>query len=519
MKIIDTRAALLAASMAALALSAGATIITNGPTPPMAELARLAGSLRIHNGPAQSVEELEELVQALTAQLRNVSNQSRSIIGRADAAGRDLSDAEAVKVDDLSARFDGIERELKSARQELLVARADAQDSTPVPRLTSPNAIASSAPTQPKATATLPALKPAHKGFSAMFKAAPTDPYDGRFENLADFALAVWNGNDSRLLRNSMNPMSTGEAVSAGYLVPHQFVSQMMDAALAMEVVRPRANVFPMTTKTASLAVFDTQDGTNNARAGLTMFWGAEGGQLTEQKAKTRSLDFEAKKGNVFVVVSQELAADGMAFSERLTQAMVSAVAANLDYAFINGTGAGMPLGMINAPCTIEVAKESGQAANTLLIQNLMKMVGRLAPASFTRATWLVHPTLIPQLYGLSYLVKNVAGTENVGGGHVQAVTQDAQGNLRIFGRPAVVTDACSVLSARGDIVLADLSKYAIGMRQDMRLVRDESRYIETDEVAFKLTLRLDGAPEDSAPTKLRDGTNTVSSIVVLQAR
>lgn len=517
MKILDTRAALLAASMAALALSAGATIITNGPTPPMAELARLAGPLRIYNGPTQSVEELEDLVSALTAQLRDVHNQSRSIVGRAEAASRDLTSAETERVDELTARFDGIERELNAARQELIVARAETHDSTPRPRQSAPNAIASSSPSRVAPSAVLPALKPAQRGFGTMFEQSVSDQYEGRFKNLADFSLAVWHGNDSRLLRNST--MTTGEGVSAGYLVPIQFVNQMMDAALAQEVIRPRANVVPMTSKLATVASFDSLDGTNSKRAGLQMYWEPETWQMTEQKATAAQIELVAKKANVFVVVSQELAADAPMFDRQLTQAMVSAVAAGLDYAFINGTGAGMPLGMINAPCTIEVAKESGQAANTLLIQNLMKMVGRLSPASFTRATWLVHPTMIPQLYGLSYLVKNVAGTENVGGGHVQAVTTDGDGNLRIFGRPAVVTDACSVLSARGDIVLADLTKYMIGLRQDMRMARDESRYFDTDEIAFKLTIRLDGAPEASGPTKLRDGTNTVSPIVVLQAR
>lgn len=52
-----------------------------------------------------------------------------------------------------------------------------------------------------------------------------------------------------------------------------------------------------------------------------------------------------------------------------------------------------------------------------------------------------------------------------------------------------------------------------------MRLVRDTSQFFDTDEIAFRLTLRLDGQPEDAAPIKLRVGTNTVSPFVVLQAR
>lgn len=48
---------------------------------------------------------------------------------------------------------------------------------------------------------------------------------------------------------------------------------------------------------------------------------------------------------------------------------------------------------------------------------------------------------------------------------------------------------------------------------------RDTSVFFNSDETAFRLTMRLDGMPEDSEPTKLRDGTNTVSPFVTLDAR
>ena len=64
-----------------------------------------------------------------------------------------------------------------------------------------------------------------------------------------------------------------------------------------------------------------------------------------------------------------------------------------------------------------------------MLLQNVSKMMARLSPASFSRAVWLIQ--------------------------------------LRIFGRPCIVTDACSALSSLGDIILADLSQYLIGMRAE----------------------------------------------------
>ena len=37
------------------------------------------------------------------------------------------------------------------------------------------------------------------------------------------------------------------------------------------------------------------------------------------------------------------------------------------DVAFISGTGAGQPLGILNAPALVTVSKETGQAADTIV--------------------------------------------------------------------------------------------------------------------------------------------------------
>jgi hypothetical protein len=101
--------------------------------------------------------------------------------------------------------------------------------------------------------------------------------------------------------------------------------------------------------------------------------------------------------------------------------------------------------GWISASGAVEAT-----AASTLMLQNLAKMLARLNPESYARSTWLVHPIVLPVLLGLTVVVTNVAGTENVGGSHAAAVVQGADGTLRIFGRPVLVTDACSALSSAG---------------------------------------------------------------------
>jgi HK97 family phage major capsid protein len=342
------------------------------------------------------------------------------------------------------------------------------------------------------------------------------DTYAGRFESFGAFALAVAGGRPDGRLMNAT--MTEGEGAGGGFLVPIQFVGALLDDALTMEKVRPYANVVPLTARSANVPIFDYSDGTSSARAGLSLRWGAEATALPEQKAKIADLAMNSKKASIFARVSAELAEDAPLFDKQLSAAMREAVAAGLDAVFLNGTGAGQPLGVLNSGALISVTKESGQSG-TLLLQNLAKIAGRLSPASFGRARWLVHPTVVPSLYGMSYTVKNVAGTENVGGSYVQAITQDASGELRIFGRPVDVSDACAPLGTVGDVILADWSRYVIALRKDVTIARDTSRYFDSDELAFKLILRLDAQPQDQAAMKLRDGTNTVSPFVTVETR
>ena len=451
-------------------------------------------------------------LEAARTRLANIHSRSAAILAKATAEGRDVTKDEQRQLDSLFGNFDKAELECKE-----IEADVDAIERTPRGRVSTPNPIASGPNYSGGRAVQSSGFSASPRNHAGMFKGT-SDSYGNAFSSLGDFAKAVAAGNDSRLMR-AYNSTTVGEGASAGYLVPNAFVQQMMDASLQQEVFRPRANVVPVSSGNVVISGFKSTDGTGNKRAGLVMNWGPEATDLLEQKPIAQEMQMRATKANIFCRVSSELAADAPNFDAMLSQAMTAAVAAGLDYAFINGTGAGQPLGVINGPSTITVAKESAQAANTLLLQNLANMVGRLLPASFARSVWFAHPTLVPLLYQMSYTTKNVAGSENVGGGHVQAVGHDSAGNLTIFGRPALVTDACSVLSAKGDIVLCDPMRYLITMRQDVRLARDTSVYFGSDEIGFRLTLRLDGAPEDGEPTKLRDGTNTVSPFVTLAAR
>src|SRR5206468_537988 len=75
----------------------------------------------------------------------------------------------------------------------------------------------------------------------------------------------------------------------------------------------------------------------------------------------------------------------------------------------------------------------------------------------------------------------------------VPIVTQNADGSMSLLTRPIVFTEKLPALSSQGDLLLADLSQYAIGMRQGAALEKSMHAGFTTDQTYFRVITRLDG--------------------------
>ena len=204
-----------------------------------------------------------------------------------------------------------------------------------------------------------------------------------------EFITALIGGMVDPRFQNST--MTEGVGADGGFTVPSALTTQLMDAALEMELVRPYAQVYPMDTNNLTIATVDTQDRSANV-GGLIGHWMAENAANTPQKAVFRTTTLVAKKLAIFTQASSEVTADGMNFERVLTTAMVNALQYDLDKAFIEGTGTGQPTGALNSASLISVGKDSGQAADTLSFTNIVSMWSRMHPSCHRNAVWLANP-------------------------------------------------------------------------------------------------------------------------------
>jgi HK97 family phage major capsid protein len=196
-------------------------------------------------------------------------------------------------------------------------------------------------------------------------------------------------------------------------------------------------------------------------------------------------------------------------------------MADKVNNAILNGTGAGSPLGITVAPGTVSVAKETSQVAATIVGENVVKMWSRMPAANRARAVWLAHSDCDVQLAQMNFKVKNVAGTENVGGIPVfmPPGTVNSTPYATLFGRPVMTMERCAALGTVGDFILADMSQYIAVTKGGVKAEQSMHFFFDQNARAFRFVLRLGGQPWLSAAIARASGSSTLGHFVTLATR
>lgn len=342
-----------------------------------------------------------------------------------------------------------------------------------------------------------------------LFKLRPEDRLDnGGFRNAAEFIRVIDSGRyDTRL--QYLNSQQEGIPSSGGFAVPSQIAAEWLDAALSINSFRSLCKLYGMLSNTLEVPGWDSADLTSGkAVGGLQMAFLGEGDTATPQTAKMRKIELTARVAGIYADSSIELIQDGVDFATNLESALRQSMSFGIDRYMLLGTGAGQPLGALNAPCKIQVAKEVGQRAGTLVYQNLKRMFARqLNPNG---AVWVVNNTIIPDLLELSIPV----GT---GGSHVP-VLNESNGEFSIFGRPVYFSGAMPSIGTVNDVAFIDFNFYALGIRKEIFLeATDAVKWLQRER-SFRVLLRFDGQPTLDKPVTPENG-ETLSPIVTLAAR
>lgn len=331
-------------------------------------------------------------------------------------------------------------------------------------------------------------------------------------------AAAPGGGIDPRLTtRNSATGLNEGVGSDGGFLVQQDFSTELLKRAYDTGVLAPKVRKVPISTNANGIKIngIDESSRANGARmGGIQAYWENEADAYTGSRPKFRQIELNLKKLTGLCYATDELLQDAAALEMVLSEGFAEEFGFKIDDAIISGSGSGVPLGILNAPSLVTVAKESGQAAGTINVQNIINMWSRCYGRSRMNAAWYINQDIEPQLYTMSLAV----GT---GGAPVYLPANGLSDSpySTLFGRPVIPLEQCDTLGNVGDIILGDFSQYIMADKGAIK--SDVSVHVRFlyDEQVFKFVYRVDGQPIWHTALTPFKGSKTQSPFVVLGAR
>lgn len=334
----------------------------------------------------------------------------------------------------------------------------------------------------------------------------------GGFNSAGEWLMAVKNHARTGDMDSRLKAATMKEAVGedGGFLVPDEMGQAILKKMEGDDSLMARTNTIQVSGNNLTINVDENQPWTG----GVTASWVGEGGTISESKPNFKQASWRLHKLAALVKATDELLEDATALGSYIQSAAPAAIMHQVNKAIINGNGMAKPLGIIASPFTVTVAKESGQAADTILAENVLKMYSRMFPMSRANAVWYINPAAEEQLRLLKDSVGNYI---YLAPGSQMNQTPYAS----LLGRPVVpLMGGMPALGDLGDIIFGDLSYYyMIRKASGVKAATSIHLHFDKEITSFRFSLRLDGKCPYQAPVTTEYGSYSMSAFVQLEAR
>jgi HK97 family phage major capsid protein len=314
--------------------------------------------------------------------------------------------------------------------------------------------------------------------------------------------------------------LSTGQGSTGGFLTDTEKRGGILDRMYETGQLIQRVSMDGLSGSNNSLTI-NAEDETSRAdgsrRGGIRAYWAAEAGSYTASNPTFRQVELKLKKVVGLVYATDEQIADTNALESYILRILPEELVFVVEDSIINGTGSGMPKGILNSITggpVISVSKETGQAAATVVSQNIINMWARMWSRSRRNAVWLIDQSVEPQLMQMS-----------IGVGTGGALVYTPAGGLSvapygtIFGRPVLPLEYMADLGTVGDIALIDPTEYQMVEKGGIQSASSIHVAFTTGEQLFRFTYRCDGQPLWNAALTPKSAGNTLSPYIVLATR
>jgi HK97 family phage major capsid protein len=346
------------------------------------------------------------------------------------------------------------------------------------------------------------------------------DKGKGGFRNFGDFALCVAAASrgdvaaQGKLQNAATTYSSEGSGTDGGFAIFPDFRREIAEKVMGEDALISRTDGLTVSGNHMMLPKDETTPWQNSG--GIQTYWDGEGATMTESKVALKQDMIALNAMTCLVKATDFLLSDAALLDTYLRRKAPVKMNAKMNTAIITGTGAGMPLGIINAPSLVSVAKETSQAADTIYFENIVNMVSRLYINNAAAVVWLINQNTLPQLMKMQF-VRTATSPVPV---WLPANGLAGQRFSTLMGYPVIPVQACPKLGDLGDIILADMSQYMTATKGE-GIKSDVSIHLHFDQniTAFRFVWRVAGQPWWSSAITPENASETLGSFVALAER
>jgi len=339
------------------------------------------------------------------------------------------------------------------------------------------------------------------------------------FANLADQLKCIKNHAmtgvaDERLVKiNNATGAAAGAGSDGGFAIQSDFAGTMVESAVQDDPFLSLLDTYPVSGNADRVKWNDLAetDISSTIWGGIQTYWAAEAATVAASKPQIQERELKLEKLMGFYYSTNELESDSTFNSQVVSRGFTASIRRNLLAAVLSGDGIGKPTGLLKSAALVSVAKEGGQAADTVVWKNIAKMYNRTL-GDKSKYVWLIHPDVHEQLDNLD----KVIGTGGVPI-YLQAAAVGTVDTLK--GRPVYDSDHCSALGDQGDILLVDPSQYLLAYKGGVEQASSIHVSFLTAENCFRFIFRVNGMPKRNAALTIKNSALTRSGIVTLDAR
>jgi HK97 family phage major capsid protein len=309
--------------------------------------------------------------------------------------------------------------------------------------------------------------------------------------------------------------LAEGSGTTGGYTVPPEYANDLLlvdpeDTALVGRtddyVLTGRELRMPMLNMTGTLSA-----GQSNFFGGMVGQWTAEAATRVESEPSFKEIELVANEFSGYALASRNLLFDNkVALEQRLTRLFREMIAWYRDFAYIQGDGVGKPRGILNAPATLTVARDT---ASHIKYADICTMLGKFLPQSWKSGMWLLTQSALTDMLQLAdtngQLVIQPYFSSTMGPAGVKPVMQ-------MLGIPVKVTEKLPALGTAGDLMLVDPKQYFTATRSDVEIAASDQYRFINNQIAYRYIFRGDGQPWLDGPITLQDQSTKISPFVKL---